>query len=500
MGTHACDSFFDRMAELALGLEFNDVKLCPSYSDFLPADADTASRFSRNVPLKVPIVSAAMDNVTEAPMAIAMAKAGGLGIIHRNLTPKEQGAQVRIVKRHLNGLIERPITARTTETIEAVLNRRRAQGFTFHKFPVINEEGRLAGILTKDDFEFCDDPSKKVGEVMTTELITAPPDTPLNEAYVIMLTKGKKALPLVSAHGELAGMYDFSDVKRLVSGGNSTYNLDAKGRLRVGAAIGVGENALKYIEAFPDDIDVVVIDTAHGDSKAVIDTIRMLKSMSLSCDVVAGNISRADAALRLADAGADGIKVGQGPGSICTTQIVSGAGRCQLTAIHACARAVRSRDVPVCGDGGIRESGQITKAIGAGAHCVMLGSSFAGCDEAPSEMVMVNGNRMRKYRGMGSLAAMHSRSSRERYGQGNVSIEKAVPEGVEGMVAYAGSLAGVMHQLVGGLQAGMRYVGAKDIPALMRFAEFERVTQAGIQAAHPHGIMITADAPNYRRS
>ena len=494
-----CDSFFDDMNSLRLALEFDDVTIKTRETDVMPTDVNVETKFSRNVGLKSAIVSAAMDTVTESRLAIALAKLGGIGVIHRNLTPDEQAIQVRQVKRHLNGLIERPITVKADETIESILARRAERGYTFDKFPVI-ENGYLVGIITKDDLEFYDNVSKTAAQVMTTELVTAGPNTTLREAYDTMRSRKKKALPLVNERNELVGMYDFSDVKRLVSGGNTSFNLDAHGRLRVAAAVGVLKEAYDHIAQFPNDIDAIVIDTAHGDSKNVFDTVRSLKKDGgVTFDIVVGNVTEPESVKRLLDLGIDGIKVGQGPGSICTTRIVAGVGCPQLTAIHNCARMVRGTDVPIIADGGICESGDIPKAIVAGADSVMIGRLFAGCEEAPGETFAHHSGRMKKYRGMGSLGAMQSRGGRERYGQGEVPHEKLVPEGIEGAVPYRGMLADVVHQLLGGLRSSMAYVGAHTIPDLQQRGNFHRVTQNGVNTSHPHDVMMVADAPNYRR-
>ncbi len=483
-----------------LALEFDDVTIKSGQTDVMPADVSIETKFSRNVGLKIPIVSAAMDTVTESRLAIRLARLGGIGVIHRNLTPDEQAAQVKQVKRHLNGLIEKPITVRASETIEQILTRRLEKKYTFHKFPVIDKHGCLAGILTKDDFEFCDDVSKTAAQVMTTELIVARPETTLAEAYNLMILRKKKALPLVNERKELVGMYDFSDVKRLMSGEKTAFNLDPKGRLRVAAAVGVHCDAYDRIALFPPDIDVVVIDTAHGDSKNVAETLRALKhERALTCDIIVGNVTEPESAKRLLDLGADGIKVGQGPGSICTTRVVTGIGCPQLTAIYNCARMVRDTGIPITADGGIRLSGDIPKAIVAGADCVMLGGLLAGCEESPGDTFTHHSGRMKKYRGMGSLGAMQNRGGRERYGQGKVPHEKLVPEGIEGAVPYRGMLADVVHQLLGGLRSSMAYVGAPTIPALQQRGDFRRVTQNGVNTSHPHDVMLIADAPNYRR-
>ncbi len=497
MNDYACDAFFAEMGRLAL--EFDDVMLKTRYSDHMPTDVSLESAFSRTVKLKIPVVSAAMDTVTESKMAIALAKLGGIGVIHRNLSPEEQGLHVHSVKRHLNGRIEKPITVCETETIQEILNRRKAMKHSFHSFPVINNYGKVVGILTSNDFDFCENPNALVKDVMTAGLVSASPAMTLADALTHMRTYKKKVLPLVDSDGLLHGMYVFSDVRRIIHGSSPMFNLDQNGRLRVAAAIGVGDDARKRMEHFPADLDAVVIDTAHGDTKAALETLKFIKRSGAACDVIVGNVTEADSAMRLIYAGADGIKVGQGPGSICTTRIVAGVGCPQLTAVYQCAKAARASMTPVCADGGIVTSGHIPKAIGAGASCVMLGRLLAGCDESPGEVVVHHNSRVKKYRGMGSLGAMQERGGRERYDQGDTPANKLVPEGIEGAVPYTGSLETVLHQLLGGLRAGMGYTGARDISELQYVADFHRITPVGLQISHPHDVMMVSDAPNYTR-
>jgi IMP dehydrogenase len=483
-------------------LTFDDVRLLTGYSKVMPDDVNLKSWFSRNIPLNMPIVSAAMDSVTEYKMAIGLAKLGGLGILHKNLTPEEQAKQVARVKHHLNGKIEKPIIVNLGDSIEEMLKRREEKGYGFSSFPVLNNDGKLAGILTGNDFEFCDDKSKLARDMMTQDLVTGKPETTVEEAYKIMKERKKKALPLVDSDGFLRGMYVFSDVQRIVTGDGKMYNVDNKGQLRVGAAIGVGDDSFSRLEELiREGVDVVVIDTAHGDSKAVIETLKEIKEKYSGLDVVAGNISVGESALRLAKAGADGIKVGQGPGSICTTRIIAGVGRPQVSAVYDCVLAVErlgQYKVPVCADGGLTNSGDIPIAIAAGAHSVMMGSMLAGTDEAPGELVFVEGRQWKSYRGMGSLGAMEAnKGSRERYGQKKTGKDSLVPEGVEGLVPYKGRLTNVIEQYVGGLRRGMGYVGAATIEELRDKGDFDRITSAGIKESHPHNILITRDAPNY---
>lgn len=496
---YACDSFFDKMAEMYLGLEYGEVKMLPQESDVLPTATQTNSYFSRNVPLKIPLVSAAMDNVTESKMATAIAKLGGIGVIHRHLSPKDQGEEIRKVKRCLNALIDKPETVYAYQMMSEVSALRKERGLPYRKFPVLDAERKVVGMLTRDEFDFCTDETQLIERVMTPIKITADPNTTLDEAYAIMCEHRVRMLPLVTEDNRLVAMYVFSDVNRTLKDKSSMFNVDANGRLRVAAAIGVAD-ALARCKEFPDDVDAVVIDTAHAHSASVIETVQLLKREGLRCDIVAGNASSGDATSRLFNAGADGIKIGQGPGSICTTQIVSGHGRGQLTAVHESARRIRDFDVPICADGGISESGHIANAIGAGAACVMLGGLFAGCEETPGDIITVNGSPMKRYRGMGSQSAMQQvRSNRERYGQAEVPPEKVVPEGVESYVPYKGPLAQELHNLVGGLKAGMGYAGARTIKDLQAKALFERATSEGVRVAHPHDVMQIVEAPNHPR-
>jgi len=490
------DKFFERMNFLGLALTFDDVRLETGYSEVMPDNVNIETRFSRNIPLKIPIVSAAMDTVTEHEMAIELAKLGGLGLIHKGLNAKEQADEVSKVKFHLNGLIEKPICFYENETIEEILNKKAEKGYSFDSFPVLNNSGRLAGILTANDFDFCIHKSRKAKEIMTTELITAGQKTTIKEAYDIMIKRKKKVLPLINDKKEIVGMYTFSDVQRIVQGNSKTYNADENGQLRVAAAIGVYDDAFERLEKLAKEkIDVVVIDSAHGDSKPVIETLKKIKKQ-YDIDVVAGNISSAESAERLIKAGADGIKIGQGPGAICTTRIIAGIGTPQLTAIYNCSKVADKYNIPVCGDGGLKYPGDITIAIGGGASSVMLGSMLAGTKEAPGDILFHQGMQYKVYRGMGSLSAMEKySSSRERYNQGK---DRLIPEGMDGMVPYKGRLEDVLYQYIGGLRRGMGYVGAKNIKELKKKADFVRITEAGKSESHPHDIVITREAPNYK--
>ena len=477
-------------------LTFDDVRLKTGYSEVLPDEVDVGTLFSRNVTLKIPLVSAAMNTVTESELAIELAKLGGLGVIHRSLTPEVQAREVARVKKHLHGLIEEPTCVYGSDTIGDILQRRDEGGYTFHRFPVIDEQRTLVGILTGSDFEFCDDQSKLASDMMTSEdLLTAGPDTTIGEAYDLMRGAKRKNLPLVNERGQVVGLYVFSDVQRVMTGDAAMYTVDSRNRLRVAAAIGTGDKELSRLELLVSaGVDVIVIDTAHGDSRLVVETLREATRQYETVDVVAGNVSVGESAQRLVDAGADGVKIGQGPGSICTTRVVAGIGRPQLTAIYDCAR---SGNIPLCADGGIRNSGDITIAIAAGANSVMLGSMFAGTAEAPGEVVFVEGRQWKSYRGMGSLGAMEeSAAARARYLQSGSAPADFVPEGVEGIVPFKGPLSKVVVQYVGGLRKGMGYVGATTIHELQEKGDFDRLTGAGLRESHPSVKMIR-DAPTY---
>lgn len=489
------DKFFEKMEALGLALTFDDVRLKSGYSETDPTSASIESLFSRRVPLKTPIVSAAMDTVTESPMAIAMAKLGGLGIIHRGLDPETQASQVRKVKLHLNGLIEVPITVTEDVTIEEILNKREEKNYNFHSFPVVDGTNKLLGIITRNDFDLATENTLKAKDVMTpiSQLISSDKNTTSEEAYKIMLQAKKKSLPLIDNEGKLCGMYVFSDVQRLLSVNLTSYNIDKNGHLRVGAAVGIGKDALERAELLSKaGVDVIVIDTAHGDSKNVYETLKELKNLYPQIDIVAGNVSEGASAKRLVEAGADGIKVGQGPGSICTTRIVAGIGCPQVTAVYNCAKAIEGSGVPICADGGIKHSGDLPIALGAGASSVVLGRSLAGTTETPGTIKDTPQGRFKIYRGMGSLGAMRSsKASRERYRQEKVSIDKVVPEGVESIVPYQGDVENVIHKMIGGLRSGMGYVGATSITALQEKADYHRISNAGLAESHPHDVSIT---------
>jgi IMP dehydrogenase len=483
------------------GITFDDVLLEPGYSELLPKNVDVRSRLTARIALNIPILSAPMDTVTEAELAIALAQEGGLGIIHKNLPVDAQAREVDKVKRSENGIIVDPVTLPPDATVGQA--REIMQGHNISGVP-ITVGGRLRGILTRRDLRFLESNDLRIEEVMTKEnLVTAPADTSLEEADRILTKNKVEKLLLVDDDYNLKGLITIKDIDKLHRYPNACK--DARGRLRVGAAVGVHdyERIAALIEA---DVDVLVVDSAHGHSKNVIETVRKIKR-DFTIDVVAGNVATADGARALADAGADAVKVGIGPGSICTTRVVTGVGVPQVTAVYHCAKAVGER-VPIISDGGIRYSGDITKAIAAGAHCVMIGGLFAGLAESPGDTIIFRGRSFKAYRGMGSLAAM-AKGSHERYRQDGASSraggdgakaatpQKMVPEGVEGRVPYKGPLADYVFQLVGGLRSGMGYCGTRSIDDLRANARFIQVTGAGVQEGHPHDIVITQEAPNY---
>ncbi len=479
------------------GLTFDDVLLVPAESSVLPKDADTRTRLTRSIWLNIPIVSAAMDTVTEARMAIALAREGGIGIIHRNLSIEEQVAEVDKVKRSESGMIVEPVTLRPDDRVRdalAVMERYHISGV-----PITDAQGKLVGILTNRDLRFEEDLDQPIERLMTKEnLITVPVGTTLDEAREILHRHKVEKLPVVDERGYLKGLITVKDIQKRIQYPNATK--DEQGRLRVGAAVGVGPDALERAAALVEEgVDVLVVDTAHGHSRGVIEMVRELKSR-WNVEVIAGNIATGEAALALIDAGADAVKVGVGPGSICTTRIVAGVGVPQITAILDVARVAHAFGVPVIADGGIQFSGDIAKAIAAGADTVMLGSLLAGVDESPGEVILYQGERFKEYRGMGSIGAMKARSfSKDRYFQQDVeSLSKFVPEGIEGRVPYKGPLANIVYQLVGGLRAAMGYCGAATIAELQQKGRFIQMTSAGLRESHPHDVVITKEAPNYR--
>jgi IMP dehydrogenase len=487
----------DFMAEFKYqGLTFDDVSLITQYADFLPDDASISTRLTNNITLNMPFLSAAMDTVTESDMAIAMALLGGIGIIHKNLELTEQARQVSVVKHHLHGLIRNPVTFRTTDLISHVRQTRNAKDFSFSGFPILDENDNLAGILTSTDIKYSDSKDAKVADVMSGNPISAPADTDLQGAYEIMMKNKIGKLPLVT-DGKLIGLYSFTDVSMLVRNVKPFYNRDSKYRLRVGAAVSPGNE--NRVEALADEnVDVIVVDSAHGHSKGVMDMTAWIAKHYPEIEVIAGNIASAEAAIALRDVGAKAVKVGIGPGSICTTRVVCGVGVPQITAIQAVATALEG-SIPVIADGGIRHSGDVPKALVAGADTVMLGSILAGTKESPGEKIIHQGRQYVVYRGMGSLSAMQQgRGSRERYGQADTDADELVPQGIEGIVPYAGSVQKVMTQFCGGLRSSLGYCGCRTIEELQAKGKFTRVSPAGNAEAHPHDIKIMKEAPNYR--
>ncbi|MGG5807735.1 IMP dehydrogenase [Falsiroseomonas sp. CW058] len=476
---------------------FDDVLLVPAYSTVLPADTDTRTRLTREIQLNIPLVSAAMDTVTEGNMAIAMAQAGGIGVVHKNLSPEEQAAQVRRVKKFESGMVVNPLTIHPDQTlaeVHALQDSHRISGI-----PVVERDsGRLVGIITNRDVRFASDPNLRVYELMTREnLVTVKADvTPAQARNLLHKHRIEKLLVVDDAY-RCIGLITVKDMDKAQA--NPAAVKDAMGRLRVAAATGVGEDGFRRASLLVEaEVDVIVVDTAHGHSGGVLRAIERIKKLSNSVQIVAGNVATPEGALALIEAGADAVKIGIGPGSICTTRIVAGVGVPQLTAVMESAAAAREKGVPAIADGGIRSSGDIAKAIAAGADCVMMGSVFAGTDEAPGEVFLYQGRSYKSYRGMGSLGAM-ARGSADRYFQAEVSDKlKLVPEGVEGRVGYKGPVGAVVHQMVGGLKAAMGYTGSATIPDLQTRARFRRITNAGLRESHVHDVAVTREAPNYR--
>ncbi len=478
------------------GLTYDDVLLVPAYSEVLPRDVDLRSRLTARIQLNIPVISAAMDTVTESALAIAMAQAGGIGILHKNMTIERQAEEVRKVKRSESGMIQDPITlpdhAKLGEALQ-IMKEYRIGGI-----PIVNVEGLLQGIITNRDLRFEKDLSRPVNEVMTREnLITAPEGTDLIQAEVILQHHKIEKLPVVDSKGHLSGLITFKDIQKFKNFPRACK--DDLGRLRVGAAVGVTFDTVDRIRPLvAAGVDVIVIDTAHGYSKGVIETIKKVKSYFSSLQIVAGNVATGEGALALAKAGADAVKVGIGPGSICTTRIIAGVGVPQLYAVYECALALKELDIPVIADGGIKYTGDIAKAIAAGASSIMSGSLFAGVEESPGESIIFEGRKFKSYRGMGSVEAMES-GSKDRYFQdAEDDIKKLVPEGIVGRVPNKGTLQEVVHQLTGGLRAGMGYCGAANIAEMQR-ARFIKITGAGLRESHPHDVTITNEAPNYSR-
>ncbi len=487
--------------ELPLGLTFDDVLLLPAESNVVPNEVATSSRLSRRISLAVPLISSAMDTVTEARMAIAMARQGGIGVLHRNLPIDDQALQVDLVKRSEAGMVSNPITCSPDDTlghVDAMCARYRISGA-----PVVDPDGLLVGIVTNRDMRFVTDATVLVRDIMTPmPLVTAPVGVGTDAALDLLRRHKVEKLPIVTDAGRLAGLITVKDFAKSVQYPNATK--DSAGRLRVAAAVGVGEESYKRARALVEaGVDAIVVDSAHGHSRNVLEMVARLKHDVPDIDIIGGNIATYDGAAAMVAAGADAVKVGVGPGSICTTRVVAGVGVPQVTAIMEAARACKPAGVPVIGDGGMQYSGDIAKAIVAGADTVMLGSLLAGCEESPGELIFINGKQFKSYRGMGSLGAMVSRGegrsySKDRYSQEDVlSDDKLVPQGIEGQVPYRGQLAAVAHQLVGGLRAAMGFVGAATVAELQERGKLMRVTAAGLTESHPHDIQMTVEAPNY---
>lgn len=478
------------------GITFDDVLLVPAYSEVLPREVNISTRFSRNISINTPIVSAAMDTVTEASLAIAIAREGGIGVIHKNMSIAAQAEQVRRVKRAENGMIYNPVTIKKDATVAEALEIMRE--FKIGGIPVVDDRNRLIGIVTNRDLRFQEEGPAPITSIMTSEnLITTSKNTDLQMAAKILQKHKIEKLPVVDEDNTLIGLLTYKDITKIKD--NPIASKDSKGRLRTAAGVGVTGDTMERIEALmAEDVDCIVIDTAHGHSVHVINLVAKVKEQYPKLEVVVGNVATAEAAKALVAAGADGIKVGIGPGSICTTRVIAGVGVPQLTAIYDVAQALEGTGVPMIADGGIRYSGDIVKALAAGADSIMVGSLFAGVEESPSDTILLNGRKFKSYRGMGSLEAMH-KGSKDRYFQDvEDEIKKFVPEGIVAQVPFKGTLAEVFYQLIGGLRAGMGYCGTPDIASLKK-AQFVRITAAGMAESHPHDVAITSEAPNYSR-
>lgn len=479
---------------VAEGLTYDDVLLLPAYSEVLPRDVDTGTWLTKKIRLNVPILSAAMDTVTESSLAIAIAQAGGIGILHKNMSIQAQAEEVRKVKRSESGMIQDPVTLHESAIVSDAVKIMRE--YRIGGIPVVDSENKLKGIITNRDLRFQKDMDLPVNQVMTKEnLITAPQGTKLLQAEEILQEHKIEKLPVVDANGVLCGLITFKDIQKFKNYPSACK--DEFGRLRVGAAVGVAADNIDRVKALvAAGVDVITVDTAHGHSKGVIEMVKSVKAIYPELQVIAGNIATGDAALALAAAGADAVKVGIGPGSICTTRIVAGVGVPQLFAVYECAKALRGSGIPVIADGGIKQTGDIVKAIAAGASSIMAGSLFAGVEESPGETIIYEGRKFKSYRGMGSIEAM-DKGSKDRYFQDETDVvTKLVPEGIVGRVPYKGNLSEVVYQYIGGLRAGMHYCGAATIEDLQK-AKFVRITAAGMRESHPHDITITKEAPNY---
>ena len=478
------------------GLTYDDVLLVPAYSEVLPRTVDLTTKFSRNIELKIPFISAAMDTVTEATMAIAIAREGGIGVIHKNMSIEEQARQVAIVKRAENGMIYDPVTIRRGKTVADALWL--MAEYHIGGIPVVDDENHLVGIVTNRDLRFELNRNRPIDEVMTSEhIVTTDTETDLFSAAQILQENKIEKLPVVDKDNHLIGLITYKDITKAKD--KPMACKDSKGRLRVAAGVGVTEDTLERMKALVEaGADAIVIDTAHGHSKFVIEKLKEAKASFKNVDIVVGNVATGEAAKMLVEAGADGVKVGIGPGSICTTRVVAGVGVPQLSAVYDVAAALAGTGVPLIADGGLRYSGDVVKALAAGGYCVMIGSLIAGTEESPGDTIIYNGRKFKSYRGMGSLEAMEC-GSKDRYFQGNVKdVKKLVPEGIAGRVPYKGTVQEVIYQLIGGLRSGMGYCGAANIEAL-HSARFVRITNAGVLESHPHDVAITSEAPNYSR-
>jgi IMP dehydrogenase len=498
---HAIKSLIAMIAHeskiLGEGLTYDDVLLVPAYSEILPRDVSIRTKFTKNISINVPIVSAAMDTVTESRMAIAMAREGGIGVLHKNMTAEQQALKVRKVKRAESGMIIDPVTLPITATVSDAKASMREH--SIGGIPIVDEQGRLLGIVTNRDLRFEKNNKRPISEVMTSEnLVTVAEGTSLDQAEDILQEYKIEKLPVINNENRLVGLITFRDITKLTQKPNA--NKDSFGRLRVAAAIGVTADAVERAEALVNaGVDAIIIDTAHGHTRGVVSVLKDVKAKFPDLEIVVGNIATAEAAKYLAEAGADAVKVGIGPGSICTTRVVAGVGFPQFSAVLEVAAALKGSGVPVIADGGIRYTGDIPKALAAGADCVMLGSLLAGTKESPGETIIYEGRKFKSYRGMGSVEAMQ-KGSKDRYFQDvEDDIKKLVPEGIVGRVPYKGELEESIHQFVGGLKAGMGYCGAKDIPTLKEHAKFVKITSSGIHESHPHDVTITNESPNYSR-
>ena len=478
------------------GLTYDDVLLIPAYSEVLPRTVELSTKFSRNIELKIPFVTAAMDTVTESQMAIAIAREGGIGVIHKNMSIAEQARQVATVKRAENGMIYDPVTIKRGSKVQDALNI--MAEYKIGGIPVVDDENFLVGIVTNRDLRFEKDMQKRIDEVMTSEnIITTTPGTDMETATLILQQNKIEKLPVIDENGKLAGLITYKDITKAKD--KPMACKDSKGRLRVAAGVGVTNDTMERMEALVNaGADAIVIDTAHGHSKFVIEKLKEAKKRFPNVDIVVGNIATGAAAKMLVEAGADAVKVGIGPGSICTTRVVAGVGVPQLSAVYDVAKALEGTGVPLIADGGLRYSGDVVKALAAGGYSVMIGSLVAGTEESPGDTIIFNGRKFKSYRGMGSLEAMEN-GSKDRYFQSTTTdVKKLVPEGIAARVPYKGTLYEVIYQLVGGLRAGMGYCGAQDIVAL-HDAKFTRITNAGVMESHPHDVAITSEAPNYSR-